>query len=259
MPTAVNPCWEHCVATSGAVDVCGGLANVSIVVVAGAGETLPSVEPELPFAFGSVAITFLLITWRGRRPRDSYRGFGEHVFQIDALDGTVIDDGADDGSVPLQRDDGRIGCLADLLTQRGSDGIVACDLNGAAGRGLAGLDAVTDLACQFRQIACAPARTDDEHVNLIGAEDLIERLVPWNDDGSGHGRQPSFGAKSTQEPGQSPLKFTPRPAVRSRAVKTLETIAASPDPPPHLIGGIGSGDFLQIGNEIVGLTMATGR
>lgn len=42
-------------------------------------------------------------------------------------------------------------------------------------------------------------------------------------------------------------------------MKTHETIVALPDPPPHLIGGIGSGDFWQIGNEIVGLTMATAR
>jgi SAM-dependent methyltransferase len=42
-------------------------------------------------------------------------------------------------------------------------------------------------------------------------------------------------------------------------VKTNKTIVALPDPPPHLIGGIGSGDFWQIGNEIVGLTMATAR
>jgi SAM-dependent methyltransferase len=42
-------------------------------------------------------------------------------------------------------------------------------------------------------------------------------------------------------------------------VKTGETIVALPDPPPHLMGGIGSGDFWQIGNEIVGLTMATAR
>jgi len=38
-----------------------------------------------------------------------------------------------------------------------------------------------------------------------------------------------------------------------------ETIVAPPDPPPHLAGGVGSGDFWQIGNEIVGLTMATAR
>jgi SAM-dependent methyltransferase len=38
-----------------------------------------------------------------------------------------------------------------------------------------------------------------------------------------------------------------------------KTIFALPDPPPHLVKGIGSGDFWQIGNEIVGLTMATAR
>lgn len=32
-----------------------------------------------------------------------------------------------------------------------------------------------------------------------------------------------------------------------------------PEPPPHLIGGIGPGDFWQNGNEIVGLAMATAR
>lgn len=32
-----------------------------------------------------------------------------------------------------------------------------------------------------------------------------------------------------------------------------------PDPPPHLIGGIGAGDFWQIGNAMVGLIMATAR
>lgn len=42
-------------------------------------------------------------------------------------------------------------------------------------------------------------------------------------------------------------------------MKTVETFVALPDPPPHLIGGIGSGDFWQIGNEIVGLAMATAR
>lgn len=30
-----------------------------------------------------------------------------------------------------------------------------------------------------------------------------------------------------------------------------------PDPPSHLAGGIGAGDFWQVGQEIVGLTMAT--
>lgn len=38
-----------------------------------------------------------------------------------------------------------------------------------------------------------------------------------------------------------------------------ESITAPPDPPPHLIGGIGPGDFWQTGKEIVGLTMATAR
>lgn len=42
-------------------------------------------------------------------------------------------------------------------------------------------------------------------------------------------------------------------------MKANETIAEPPDPPAHLIGGIGSGDFWQIGNQIVGLTMATAR
>jgi SAM-dependent methyltransferase len=42
-------------------------------------------------------------------------------------------------------------------------------------------------------------------------------------------------------------------------VKTREEIALPPDPPAHLMGGIGAGDFWQIGNEIAGLTMATAR
>jgi SAM-dependent methyltransferase len=42
-------------------------------------------------------------------------------------------------------------------------------------------------------------------------------------------------------------------------VRSLEEIMAPPDPPAHLMGGIGSGDFWQIGNEIAGLTMATAR
>ena len=44
-----------------------------------------------------------------------------------------------------------------------------------------------------------------------------------------------------------------------RTVETDETVIAPPDPPSHLIGGIGPGDFWQTGNEIVGLTMATAR
>jgi SAM-dependent methyltransferase len=42
-------------------------------------------------------------------------------------------------------------------------------------------------------------------------------------------------------------------------LKTHDTSGAWPDPPRHLIGGIGSGDFWQIGSEMVGLTMATAR
>ena len=42
-------------------------------------------------------------------------------------------------------------------------------------------------------------------------------------------------------------------------VNTHEGIGALPEPPAHLIGGIGPGDFWQIGNEVVGLTMATAR
>lgn len=42
-------------------------------------------------------------------------------------------------------------------------------------------------------------------------------------------------------------------------MRSLEEIMAPPDPPAHLMGGIGSGDFWQIGNEIAGLTMATAR
>jgi SAM-dependent methyltransferase len=36
-------------------------------------------------------------------------------------------------------------------------------------------------------------------------------------------------------------------------------VKTPPDPPAHLIDGIGPGDFWQVGNEIVGLTMATAR
>ncbi|MEA2415740.1 MAG: hypothetical protein QOI58_2397 [Thermoanaerobaculia bacterium] len=42
-------------------------------------------------------------------------------------------------------------------------------------------------------------------------------------------------------------------------MRSLEEIMAPPDPPAHLMGGIGAGDFWQIGNEIAGLTMATAR
>ena len=42
-------------------------------------------------------------------------------------------------------------------------------------------------------------------------------------------------------------------------MKTSDEIVSPPDPPADLMGGIGSGDFWQIGNEIVGLTMATAR
>jgi SAM-dependent methyltransferase len=44
-----------------------------------------------------------------------------------------------------------------------------------------------------------------------------------------------------------------------KSVKSRDEIVLPPDPPAHLMGGIGSGDFWQIGNEIVGLTMATAR
>lgn len=40
-------------------------------------------------------------------------------------------------------------------------------------------------------------------------------------------------------------------------MKATEPIATLPNPPAHLIGGIGPGVFWQIGNQIVGLTMAT--
>jgi hypothetical protein len=46
---------------------------------------------------------------------------------------------------------------------------------------------IADFACEFGKLRGAAAGTDDEHSDLIGGKHLIERLIPWDDDGSGHG------------------------------------------------------------------------
>src|SRR5258706_2672349 len=143
----------------------------------------------------------------------SYSRLEEHVFQIDAIDVAIIDDSADNGSVALQRDDGRIGRLADLLAQRRSDGVVAGDLNGAADRGASELVAVTDLTCFRGQIIRALARTDDQHVNLTSAQSLVERRIPRNDDGSGHGRRTLLRCKEYTRARPTASEITPRPVA----------------------------------------------
>src|SRR5205823_13579939 len=99
----------------------------------------------------------------------------------------VVDDGADDGAVAFEGDDRWVRGFADFLPERWGDGSVGGDLDGAAGN-RAERVAAADFAGQFGQLRGAAAGADDEHSDLVGGEHLIERLIPWDDDGSGHGR-----------------------------------------------------------------------
>src|SRR5205807_1640703 len=83
-----------------------------------------------------------------------------HILQIDFFDVAVVDDGADDGAVAFEGDDGRVGGFADFLAERRGDGVVGGDLDGAT-RDRPERVAAADFAGQFGQFRGAAAGADD--------------------------------------------------------------------------------------------------